>query len=308
MNNLIAWWAKNSVAANLLMVGLLIAGFIGFNNMEREMDPQVRFPGLQIGVSWPGASPQEVEEQIVARIEESVRDLDEIEWVRSSSNEGRGEVYILANQKADFTQFMNDVKIRVDSITSFPGDIEQPVVQQWVNRNEFIRVAVSGDLNEQELKELAEQLRREAANLPAISIVQLFGIRSEEVSIEVGKESLRRYNLTFDDVASAIRKSSINQSAGAIRTEAGSFQLKVRNQANHEKDFSDIIIRQTSDGGIIRVGDVATVIDGFEDNPILATLNGEPTILLQVMTTETMDIVTASQSINQWIAKLKLWT
>ncbi|HPI96693.1 MAG TPA: efflux RND transporter permease subunit, partial [Gammaproteobacteria bacterium] len=128
MNNLIAWWAKNSVAANLLMVGLLIAGFIGFNNMEREMDPQVRFPGLQIGVSWPGASPQEVEEQIVARIEESVRDLDEIEWVRSSSNEGRGEVYILANQKADFTQFMNDVKIRVDSITSFPGDIEQPVV------------------------------------------------------------------------------------------------------------------------------------------------------------------------------------
>ena len=318
MNNLIAWWAKNSVAANLLMVGLLIAGFIGFNNMEREMDPQVRFPGLQIGVSWPGASPQEVEEQIVARIEESVRDLDEIEWVRSSSNEGRGEVYILANQKADFTQFMNDVKIRVDSITSFPGDIEQPVVQQWVNRNEFIRVAVSGDLNEQELKELAEQLRREAANLPAISIVQLFGIRSEEVSIEVGKESLRRYNLTFDDVASAIRKSSINQSAGAIRTEAGSFQLKVRNQANHEKDFSDIIIRQTSDGGTIRVGDVATVIDGFEDNPILATLNGEPTILLQVMTTETMDIVTASQSINQWIAerqstlpkgaKLTLWT
>ena len=318
MNNLIAWWAKNSVAANLIMVGLFVAGFIGYTNMEREMNPQVRFPGLEIKVAWPGASPQDVEEQIVARIEESVRDLDEIEWVRSSSGEGQGEVYILANQNADFTQFMNDVKIRVDSISSLPSDIEPPTVQQWVNRNEYIRVAVSGELSERDLKYLAEQLRREAATLPAISIVQLFGTRAEEVSIEVGKDSLRRYNLSFSDVADAIRNSSINQSAGSVRTEMGNFQLKVRNQANTQAEFADIIIRQTADGGIIRVGDVATVIDGFEDNPILATLNGEPSILLQVMTTETMDIVTASQSIRKWIderqstlptgAKLTLWT
>ena len=318
MNNLIAWWAKNSVAANLIMLGLFIAGFIGYSNMEREMDPQVRFPGLEINVTWPGASPQDVEEQIVARIEESVRDLDEIEWVRSSSSEGQGGVYILADQKVDFTQFMNDVKIRVDSISSFPRDIEQPSVQQWVNRNEFIRVAISGNLGESKLKSLAEKLRREAAVLPAISIVELFGTRAEEISIEVGKESLRRYNLSFSDVADAIRNSSINQSAGSVRTEVGNFQLKVRNQANTEADFANIIIRQSSGGGTIRVGDVATVIDGFEDNPILATLNGEPSILLQVMTTETMDIVTASESIRKWIderqstlpagAKLTLWT
>lgn len=318
MNNLIAWWAKNSVAANLIMIGLFVAGFIGYGNMEREMNPQVRFPGLQIQVNWPGATPQDVEEQIVARIEESVRDLDEIEWVRSSSSEGQGEVYILANQKADFTQFMNDVKIRVDSISSLPRDIEPPTVQQWVNRDEYIRVAVSGDLSERELKYLAEDLRREAANLPAVSIVQLFGTRAEEVSIEVSKDSLQRYKLSFDDVANAIRNSSINQSAGSVRTEVGNFQLKVRNQANTGEDFSSIIIRQSDDGGIIRVGDVAVVNDGFEDNPILATLNGEPSILLQVMTTENMDIVTASQSINKWIidrqdtlptgAKLTLWT
>ena len=121
------------------------------------MDPQVRFPGLEINVFWPGAAPQEVEEQIVARIEEAVSDMDEIEWVRSSSAEGYGGVYILAEQQVDFTQFMNDVKIRVDSIPSFPRDIEPPQVRQWVNRNEFIRVAVHGDLNERELKRLAEQ-------------------------------------------------------------------------------------------------------------------------------------------------------
>ncbi len=318
MKALISWWARNSVAANLLMLGIFFAGFFGFTSLEREMEPQVRFPGLQIAVSWPGASPQDVEEQIVSRIEESVRDLDAIEWVRSSSGEGRGEVYILAEQQVNFTQFMNDVKIRVDSISSFPRDVEPPRVQQWVNQNEYIRVAVHGDLGERELKHLAEQLRREAAQLRAITVVQLFGTRNEEVSIEVSEAALRRYNLSFSQVADAIRNSSINSSSGSVRTEVGTYQLKIRNQADTEADFSNIIVRETSDGGVLRVGDVATVIDGFEDNPILATLNGEPAILIQVMTTDIMDIVTASNSIREWIdkrqsslpagAKLTLWT
>jgi multidrug efflux pump subunit AcrB len=318
MNSLIEWWARNSVAANLLMVGIFVSGIIGFTSMERELDPQVRFPGLEIEVTWPGAAPQEVEEQIVARIEESVSDMDAIEWVRSTSAEGYGGVYILAEQQVDFTQFMNDVKIRVDSIASFPSDIEPPQVHQWVNRNEFIRVAVHGDLTERELKRLAETLRREAAVLPAITVVQLFGVRREEVSVQVSEEALRRYGMSFNEVATAIRNTSINQSSGSVRTEVGTYQLKVRSQADTEAEFSDIIIRQTDDGGIIRVGDVATVVDGFEDNPILATLNGEPAVLLQVMTTETMDIVKASDSIREWIdkrqdtlpegAKLTLWT
>ncbi|MEE4174926.1 MAG: efflux RND transporter permease subunit [Xanthomonadales bacterium] len=318
MNGLIEWWVKNPVAANLLMWGILIAGFFGFQSMEREMDPHVRFPGLEINVSWPGAAPQEVEEQIVARIEEAVSDLDNIEWVRSNSSEGYGGVYILADQNVDFTQFMNDVKIRVDSISSFPRDIEPPQVRQWVNRNEFIRVAISGDLGERDLKRLAEQLRREAANLPAVSIVELFGTRREEVSIQVSEEQLRRYNMSFNEVATAIRNHSINQSSGSVRTEVGTYQLKVRSQADTEAEFDRIVIRQTDDGGVIRVGDVATVIDGFEDEPILATLNGEPAVLLQVMTTETMDIIRASESIRGWIderraslppgAELTLWT
>jgi multidrug efflux pump subunit AcrB len=318
MNGLIAWWARNSVAANLVMIGIFVAGTIGFSQMEREMDPQVRFPGLQIQVAWPGAAPQEVEEQIVARIEESLQDLDAIEWIRSTAAEGFGQISILAEQQVDFTQFMNDVKIRLDSISSFPRDIEPPQVQQWVNRNEFMRVAVHGDIGERELKRLAETLRREAAQLSAVSLVQLFGVRQEEVSIEVSEEALRRYNLSFSQVADAIRNTSINQSAGQVRTEVGTYQLKVRSQADTEAEFNQIIIRESPDGGLIRVGDVATVIDGFEDNPILATLNGEPAVLLQFMSTEIMDIVTASESVREWIdsrraslpegVSLTLWT
>ena len=305
MNGLIAWWARNSVAANLVMIGIFVAGTIGFSQMEREMDPQVRFPALQITVAWPGAAPQEVEEQLVARIEESIRDLDSIEWVRSTAAEGFGEVTILAEQQVDFTQFMNDVKIRLDSISALPRDIEPPQVQQFVNRNEFMRVAVHGEMGERELKRLAETLRREAAQLEAVSLVQLFGVRQEEVSIEVSEEALRRYNLSFSEVASAVRNTSINQSAGQVRTEVGTYQLKVRSQADTEAEFNNIIIRETADGAIIRVGDVATVLDGFEDNPILATLNGEPAVLIQFMSTEIMDIVTASESVNEWIEERK---
>ncbi len=318
MNNLIAWWANNTVAANLLMVGIFVAGIFGFNMMERELDPQVRFPGLEIRVNWPGASPQEVEQQVVARIEESVRDLDAIEWVRSSSGEGNGAVWIKAEQQVDFTQFMNDVKIRVDSISSFPRDIEQPRVRQWVNENEYIRVAVHGDLDVRELNRLAAKLRREVAVLPAITVVRLFGARQEEVSIEISEAALRRYQLTFSQVADAIRSSSINQSSGAVRTEVGTYQLKTRSQADTGEEFADIIIRETPQGGVIRVGDVANVVDGFDDNPILATLNGEPGIWIQIMTTEIMDIVNASDSVRKWIAErqttlppgvsLTLWT
>ncbi len=149
-------------------------------------------------------------------------------------------------------------------------------------------------------------------------MVQLFGTCQEEVSIELSEEAMRRYRLSFSQVVDAIRNNSINQSTGSVRTEVGTYQLKVRSQADTEAEFASIIIRETPDGGTIRVGDVARVVDGFEDDPLLATLNGEPTILLQVMTSETMDIVTASDSVREWIserqdslpagAKLTLWT
>jgi multidrug efflux pump subunit AcrB len=318
MYRLIEWWARNTVAANLAMIGIFVAGIIGFMSMEREMDPQVRFPGLQIDITWPGATPQEVEDQIVSRIEESLRDMDAIEWVRSTASEGHAEIGVLAESQVDFPTFMNEVKVRMDGITTFPRDIEEPRVTQWVNRNEFMRVAVHGDLGERELKRLAEQLRREAAQLTAVTVVELFGVRQEEVTIEVSEEALRRYNLSFSELAEAIRANSINQSSGAVRTEVGTYQLKVRNLADTEAEFANIIVRQTPEGGTIRVGDVANVVDGFEDEPILATLNGEPAVLLQIMTTEVMDIVTASDSVRAWIAdrqdslpagaKLTLWT
>lgn len=155
----------------------------------------------------------------------------------------------------------------------------------------MIRVAVHGDLDERTLTRLAEDLRDEVAALPYVSVVELFGTRREEVSVELSEEAMRRYGVSFSEVAAAIRSSSINLSSGRVRTETGDVVLRARNLADNEEEFGSIVIRQNADGAIIRVRDVAHVVDGFEDEEILATMNGEPSVLLQVMSTDKMQVV-----------------
>lgn len=301
MNRIIAWWADNHVAANLVMIGIFVAGIIGYNKMEREMFPTIAFPGMQINVAWPGASPKDVEEQIIVRIEESLKDLENLDWVRSEAREGVGIVRILADNENDFGEIRNEIEARVSSISSFPPDIEQPRIIQWHTRNESMRVAVHGSIGERGLKRLAEELRREVAALPGISIVELFGTRAEEISIEVSETALQRYGITFDEIANAIRADSVNVSAGNLRTDAGQYTLRTRNLADTQTDFENIVVKQLPQGNAIRVGDLAQVIDGFEENEILATLNGEPAVLVQVMSSENMDVVLMSQSIHTWL-------
>jgi len=281
------------------MIAILIAGVVGFNKLEREIFPTIPFPGMQVIVNWSGASPKDVEQQVVSRIEESLKDLESLDWVRSESGEGWGGVFIMAESSSDFASVMDDVTSRVQGISSLPPGIEQPRISQWVTRNEMMRVAVHGDADERTLKRLADEMRREVAQLKA------FGTREEEISIEVSESALRRYRISFDEITRAIRSASINLSAGNVQTTGGAYTLRTDNLADTEVDFSSIVVRQLPEGGVITVGDLATVIDGFEENEILATLNGEPAVLIQVMSSEVMDVVLMSKSVNEWLEKRK---
>ena len=305
MERVITWWVRNPVAANLLLVGILLAGMLGFVSMEREVFPTFKTNGVRIEIAWPGAAPQEVEEQIVTRIEESLKSLDNIFHIYSTSAEGFGQIEVYTFAGEDIDKFVNDVKGVVDSVNAMPRDIENPRIRQIEYRNEILRIAVHGFLEERELNRLAEDLRDEVAGLPWVSIVELFGTRREEVTIELSEDALRRYSLSFAEVAEAIRGSSINVSSGSIRTETGDVLLRARNMADSVQDFNNIVIRQSVNGGIIRVGDVAKVIDGFEDNEILATMNGEPAVLLQIMSTDNMQIVKTSKSVLAWVEERK---
>ncbi|MDK1023622.1 MAG: efflux RND transporter permease subunit [Gammaproteobacteria bacterium] len=301
MERIIYWWANNPVAANLLMVGILLAGVLGFFAMEREAFPIFKANEVEIQIAWPGAAPQEVEEQILMRIEQALNSLDSIYRVHSTAEEGLGSLQVQTYPGVNINEFVNDVKMVVDSVNSLPRDIEKPQVRRVEYRNEMIRIVVHGELRERELNRLAEDLRDEVAALPYISIVELFGTRREEVTIELSEEALGRYSLSFAEVASAIRGSSINLSSGRIKTETGDVLLRARNLADTEDEFASIVIRQTADGGIVRIGDVARVVDGFEDYEILATMNGEPAVLLQVLSTENNQVVKASDAVRAWM-------
>lgn len=303
MERIITWWVKNPVASNLLMVGIVLAGVLGFFAMERETFPSFKPSQVRIEFVWPGAAPQEVEEQIIVRVEEALSNLDNVYRIYSTATENYGELEIVTYPSVDMEEFLNEVKGIVDAVNSLPRDMEKPKVSRVIYRQEVLRVAVHGNLDERTLKNLAEDIRDEVAALPYVSIVGLFGTRREEVTVEVSEDSLRKFGLSFADVAEAIRGSSINISSGRIRTETGDVLLRARNLANSEREFKEIIIRQSDTGGIVRVGDVASVVDGFEDEEILATLNGEPAVLVQIMSTDNMQIVKLSDSVREWMAE-----
>ncbi len=303
MNGIIHWWAQNKVAANLLMIAIIIAGLIGYSRIERELNPYVKFPGAQVSVLWLGASPSDIEDQIVMRMEEAVSRVKGIDQLYSVASENVGTLFVIGDQDLNSSDFLQDIKREIDAITTFPAAAEEPQLSLFASNGELMRVAISGDVDERILSRLAEEVRRDIALLPHVPEVNLFGMRNEEVSIEVSEESLRRYGLSFSDVAQAIRGTSVNISSGNIRTELGDMQLRTRQLADSQGDFEDIIVRQTPEGAIIRVGDVAIVKDGFTEVNLMATMNGERTILVQIMSGPKMDVVKISRGVKAYLEK-----
>lgn len=303
MERIIRWWASNPVAANLLMVICIIGGIVSFLTIDRELEPYVEFPGAWTQVSWPGASPQDVEEQIIVRLEEALSEVDGIDRMWAFAEEGGGNVTVVGENDTDEAKLMADVKRAVDGISTFPPAAEKPQIGIFRNRNEMIRLAVTGDdtVPERELKRFAESVRRDIALLGYVPAVELFGTRGDEVSIEVSEQALRRYGLTFSDVATAVRGESVNSSAGRVRTNVGAMQIRTRNQADTQLDFENIVVRQDADGAVIRVGDIATVKDGFVEVDLLATVNGERTVLVQIMSGPGMDILKMSENVQAYL-------
>ncbi|WP_051279894.1 efflux RND transporter permease subunit [Hellea balneolensis] len=306
MEKIIKWWASNPVAANLLMLICFIGGIVSYVQIERELDPYVEFPGAWTYIAWPGASPQDVEEQIIVRMEEALSEVQGVNRMWAFAGEGGGSVTVVGKNNVDEAVLMADVKRAVDSINAFPPAAEEPQINVFRNRDEIIRLAVSGNesVSERELKRFAEKTRREIGLLGFIPAVELFGVRNEEVSIEVSEDALRQYGLTLNEVAQAVRGTSVNASSGTVRTQIGNMQLRTRNQADTQEDFENIIVSQSAGGATIRVKDIATVIDGFEQVNLLATVNGKRTILVQIQSGPNMDIIKASENVKSYLEKL----
>ena len=301
MRGLISWFVDNPIASKLLMILIVTLGLLSFPLLDKEFFPQTKIDLIRVSVAYPGASPAQVEQQICARIEESVRQLAAIEEIRSIAREGFGEVVIEAEAGGDTQRLLNDVEAAVNAINTFPIESERPqiVEQRW--KNTFMRLQLAGEVDERTLKEIGEEIREELAALPSVALVELHRPRNYEVAIELSESSLRHYDLSFGEVAAAVRGYSFNLPAGKLRTDDGDIALQTRAQADVASEFENIPIRHNGDGSRLRVGDVATVVDGFEEVDIYSALDGRPSLEFWVRNQSQPNILRASRSVKDYL-------
>ena len=303
MNGLVAWFARNAIAANLLMAVAFIGGIFAFFSMEREMFPAVQVAGASVTVAWPGASPAETEEQVILRIEEAVADIDGIDRITSIAYEGAGTVNIRGRDDIDMDEFIRDIERRVNQINNFPQSAFRPQIQQWEQRDQYIGFAIFGDVDPRELKRIAEEVRDDLAQITGGQLSQVNGTLGEEVSIEVTEETLRQYGLTFSQVAQAIRSSSLNASGGRVRTDTGSVSIQARELADTAAQFEQIVITQTPEGAVIRLGDIAKVIDGFVDDDLNSSHEGKRAAYIMVSAPDRMQIVEYADAMRAYVER-----
>jgi len=302
----IAWMASNSVAANLLMVVLLIGGIVFALQIKQEVFPEFSLDTVSVSVSYPGASPEEVEQGIVLAVEEAVQGLDGVKEVTSSAKEGGGSILIEALEGADLQKLTQDVKTEVDRITSFPEEAEDPVVSEVSRQRQVLSVMVFGDQSETALRELAEQLRGALLVDPQITQVDLGEVSDLQISIEIPQEKLRAHGLTLTQVAQRLDNASVDLPGGGIKAESGEILVRMKERRDYGRDFARTPIVTGSDGTQVLLEDIATVIDGFKDNDIITTYNGKPAVRVDVYRVGMQTPIEVSEAVHARIEEFKL--
>ena len=300
---LIGYFATNPVAANLLMVLMLVGGFIASSNLTAQVFPTVDPGQITVTVPYPGATPAEVEEAVTRRVEEAVQGIDGVDRVRSQAVENSGKVTIELKDFVDASRVREDVQAAVDRLADFPPeDAEQPEIVRAETASEVMTLAVSSELPEVELMRGAEALEEALLALPNVSLVSLAGARDYEITIEVREEELRRHALSLGEVANTIRASSLNLAAGELRTNGGDLLLRTNTKRMRGEEFANIALRSRPDGTILRLSDVAAIRDGFADVDLVNELDGRSSVFVQVRKSEAEDVLAIANEIKAMLA------
>ncbi|MAH28667.1 MULTISPECIES: efflux RND transporter permease subunit [Pseudoalteromonas] len=299
-SGLIAYFANNSVAANLMMVFIIIMGIISYFTIQRQMFPNIEINYIEVQANYPGASPQEIEESILIKIEESLKDVTEIKRgvYRSFRNSGTASLEI--NTDAELTDVLDKVKLRVDSIATFPAGMEPVTISQVEFRQDVIGMTLVGDIPLTELKPVANKIEDELLQLSNVSLVQN-DVPLDEIAIEIDPDSLRQYNLTLSEVASAVRRYSANISAGQLRTDAGIISVRVENQYYSGDEFRQIPVKIGANGAKVLLNDIAVIKDQFTEGERYFKFNGENAVYLSVKATKEQNMIPVADSVKAFI-------
>ena len=332
MRALAKWSIKNNVTINLIMIFIIMAGIFTVIKMRREMFPQFSLDMIVVSVVYPGSSPAEVEEGICIKIEEEIQSIEGIERLISTAREGQGEVIAELETGADVQKILDEIKAEVDRIDTFPEEAEEPVVLEIINQDPTISVAVFGDVSEKRMRHVVEKIRDDLLDAKMVSQkgsgglqdiiasflnrfrfkqpesitqIDLIGVRDYEISVEVSEEDLRRYGISFDQVVSAVRAGSIDLPGGKIKTEQGEILIRSIGQLYTGREFEKIPLITLNEGTVVRLGQVAKVIDGFEDLDIKTRFNGKPAAIVQVSRTSEQDIIEIANIARSYVESHK---
>lgn len=301
----IAWFTHNTVAANLLMAVIIIGGIVSALLIRKEVFPQLDLPYISIQVPYPGAAPQEVEEGIVLKVEEAIENIEGIKEVKSTASEGNASIQVEVEPSYNTTEVLNEIKIRVDAIPTMPEQAEKPVIYEIRPEQEVIWVQVYGDLTERGFKEYAKSIADDLKDLPGITRADVQGSRNYEVGIEVSEDKLRKYGLTLDEVARAVRNSSVDMPGGSIKSATGDILLRAKGKAYRGYQFDKITLLTRNDGTRVLVNDVAKVIDGFVEQDSFARFNGKPGVSIGVVAVGDQDALKIAEAVKKYVADKK---
>ena len=302
MNRMIDWFARNPVAANLMMFFIIFAGSVSMVAVNSTVFPEFTLDMISIEVPYLGAAPEEVEEGVSVRIEEAIQGVEGVKQIISTSTEGQSLVTVELELGANARKVVDDVKSRVDAIDTFPLETEKPIVRELVTQNQVIDVAISGAADEFTLKEVAHQIRDELSALEEISLVEVTSARPYEISIEVSEVALRRHGLTFDDVAAAVRRSSLDLPGGSVRADRGEILLRTVGQAYRGAEYESLVLLTGRDGTRLSLGEVATVVDGFAETDQSARFDDEPAVLVSVFRTGDQGALEIARIVKDYVA------
>ncbi|MGD8268293.1 MAG: efflux RND transporter permease subunit, partial [Desulfobacterales bacterium] len=305
MKTAIAWFAENHVAANLLMAFILLAGLWTGMTMKLEIFPETALDLITITTTYSGASPSEVEEGVVRKIEEQVAGLAGIKRIDSTSRESVGSVTIEVMKDWDLKKLLDEVKSEVDRLTTLPDEAEKPVIREITRRREVIDLAVYGDAPEATIKNLAERIRDDITNLPGVTLADIEGVRDAEIHIEISEDTLRRYGLTLGRVADLVRQGSLDLPAGSVKTAGGEILIRTKGRRYYAEDYGDIAIITRPDGSKIRLSDLALLKDGFEEEDRFARFQGQPAALINVYRVADQNALEVARAVKAYAERIR---
>ncbi|MBS0013876.1 MAG: efflux RND transporter permease subunit [Desulfobacterales bacterium] len=305
MRSVIAWFAGNHVAANLLMLFILMAGIVIAMDIKLEIFPETELDRVSVTVAYPGASPAEVEEGVVRRIEENVAGIEGIKRIDSVAREGMGQVTIEVMTGWDIKKLLDDVKSEVDRITTLPDEAEEPEVRELTRRIQVISVAVYGDIPELTLKDLAQTAKDDLTNLSGLTQADVAAVRDNEIHVEISEQTLRKYVLTLGSVADTVAQSSLDLPAGSVKAEEGEVLIRAKGRRYYAAEYRDIPVITRADGTRITLGQIAALKEGFADVDMTSRFQGKPAAIINVYRVADQSALDVAQKVRDYVARIR---